>query len=93
MIFTFDADGEDGLDGAEDMPTGGFAPSRLDPDAAEGAGADGADGDDPSASFFVEDNGRGAPPSKLVPLVGVPPRREEPVVTRFRCVAHSSKKQ
>ena len=79
-----DGAGAEGLDEDEDMPAGGLAPNKLDPVDADGAGADGADGADGAADPFDsltgEDGGRAAPPRRLVPDVGDPPRSDEPVV-------------
>lgn len=60
------------------MPGGGLAPSRLDPVDAGGAGAEGDA--DPFDSFAGKDEGRGAPPNRLVPDVGDPPSSDDPVV-------------
>ena len=88
MTFIFVGAGAEGLDVDEAEPAGGLAPSKLDPVDADGAGADGAgadgagaDGADvPFESFVGEDGGRGAPPRRLVPDAGDPPRSDEPVV-------------
>jgi hypothetical protein len=78
MTFIFVGAGAEGLDVDEAMPAGGLAPSKLDPVDADGAGADGAVV--PFESFVGEDGGRGAPPRRLVPDAGDPPRSDEPVV-------------
>jgi hypothetical protein len=83
MTFIFVGAGAEGLDVDEAMPAGGLAPSKLDPVDADGAGADGAGADGavvPFESFVGEDGGRGAPPRRLVPDAGDPPRSDEPVV-------------
>lgn len=78
MTFIFDGAGAEGLDMDDAMPAGGLAPNKLDPVEADGAGAEGAA--DPFDSFVGEDAGRGAPPRRLVPDAGDPPRSDEPVV-------------
>ena len=88
MTFIFVGAGAEGLDVDEAVPAGGLAPSKLDPVDADGAGADGAGADGagadgavvPFESFVGEDGGRGAPPRRLVPDAGDPPRSDEPVV-------------